>query len=428
MDRLFGARKLRREFSLLLATAALLAPLTAEAQLRISGSQSARYTDNAAKAPSNEQSDIESTTSLTASYESDPGKCTAQFSSTVGYSIWLDESFDNETNASMNLNSECELATGLYWDLDNNLRQVRQDVTQSDTPANRTRKNVFSTGPRYVWRLGTLDTITVSSRYENTEFEEPEETDSERVTGTAAWSHLFSPTLSGGVSGSYTSTELDTGAEIDVQTIRLTGGKTWATTSLSGAIGVSEIETSVGSTSQTSDGLVGQLDLTRTLNPSTNWYLRAARELTDRTSSFDLQFEEFEFNLKESITVETTSVTTGLRKGFSDKGSLNLEAFANQSDLLETDELERASGLNVRYGRPISGELSGNARFGYRYLTFEQNESDDQIVNLALGLSYQASRELSLSGRIGQEQKTSDVSSREYDEFWLQISVGYRFR
>ncbi|WP_150913198.1 outer membrane beta-barrel protein [Marinobacter halotolerans] len=428
MDRSIGAGTLRRRLTVLLAGLLILAPLSTHAQLRISGNQSARFTDNAAKTPTNEQSDLESTTSLTAVYESDPGRCNATFSGTVGYSIWLDESFDNETNANMNLNSECELSPGFYWDLDNNLREVRQDSTQSDTPANRTRKNVFSTGPRYVWRLGTLDTVTFSSRYEDTEFEEPEETDSERYVGQVAWSHLFSPTLTGGVSGSYTSTELDTGAEVNVQTVRLTSSKQWATTSFSGSIGVSEIETEVGNVSQKSDGLVGQLELTRTLNPSTRWYIRASRELTDRTSDIDIQFGEFDFGFNESISVETTTVATGLTKSFSDQGNLNIEVFANQSDQLESDQLEEQVGLNLGYSRPITGRLSGNARLGYRYLTFEENQSDDATANVRVGLSYQASRELSFSGQLGHERKTSDVSSREYDESFVLISVGYRFR
>lgn len=428
MDSGIEARTLRLGFAPLVAVVLTLASLPVQAQLQISGSQAARFTDNARKTVTNGKSDVESSTSLTATYESEPGRCNASLATTVGYSIWLNDSFDNETSASMNLDSECELATGLFWDLDNSLSEVTQDNTQSDTPANRTRKNIFSSGPRYVWRPGTLDTISLSARYENTEFDEPEETDSERSTGSIAWSHLFSQTFSGGISTGYTKTELDTGAEITVETIRVTFDKRWAVTSVSGSIGLSESETELGSTSQASDGLVGQLDVTRTLNPSANWYLKAARELTDRTSSFDLQFEEFEFNLNESATVQTTSLSTGLRKGFSDQGSLNIEVFANQSDLLETDELEESAGLNLGYSRPIRGQFSGNTSLGYRYMTFEEDQSDDEVIEAQLGLSYQASRELSVSARIGHEQKTSDVRSREYDEFWAQLSVGYRFR
>lgn len=428
MGNAIGTGMLRFSKTLLVAGVLAFAPLSVNAQLEIVGGQEVRPTDNARKTATNENSDVESRTFLTANYVTDPGQCSARFAGTIGYSIWQDDSFDNETDANLDLDSQCELANGLFWDLDNNLREVSQDTTQSDTPDNRTRKNVFSTGPRYTWRLGSTDYIVLSSRYENTEYEEPDETDSERYVGSVAWSHLFSQTLTGGVSTSYRMTELDTGADIDVKTVRVTFGKEWATTVLSGALGVSEIETDFGSTSRTNDGLVGEVDLNRELNPSTDWYLRASRELTDRTSSVDIRFEEFEFNLNESISVETTTLSTGANKRFSDQSSLNVDVFANQSDLLETDELEESAGLNLRYFRPVTERITGSTRLGYRYSSFEQDDSTDDTLSLELGLEYLASRELSVFGQLGHERKDSDVPSREYDELWAQLGVEYRFR
>jgi len=428
MDNAIGAWMPRVSAVLFSAGVFAMFPLPGHAQLAITGGQVERVTDNANKTATNENSDLESRTYVTASYVTDPGQCNAIFSGTLSYSIWQNNSFDNETSGNMNLNSECELATGLFWDLDNNLREVSKDTTQSDTPNNRTRKNIFSTGPRYIWRLGSRDSIALNTRYETTKFEDPDETDSERYASSAAWSHLFSQTLTGGISASYTTTELDSGAKINVQTVRATGSKNWATTSLSGAFGVSEIETDFGSTSQTSDGFVGELNLTRALNPSTNWYLSAARELTDQTSSFDIRFEEFEFNLTESISVQTTTVSTGVNKRFSDQSSLTADVFANQSDYLGTDELNESVGLNIRYSRSFSESVSGNTMLGYRRSTFEPGDSDSQTLRLEIGLDYQASRKLSLFGKLGHEQRTSSVSSREYDELWGLLGVEYKFR
>lgn len=419
---------LRSTITLAAAGIMIAIPISGHAQLQLSGSQAARFTDNAARTAANENSDLESRTSLTAGYETDPGKCSARFSGTISYSIWQNNSFDDETRGNMNLDSECELATGFYWELDNNLREVRQDLTQSDTPTNRTRKNVFSTGPRYVWRLGSTDSIAFSTRYENTEFEEPEQTDSDRIVSSIAWSHLFSQTLSGGLTTSYSIADLDTGAEVSVRTAQATFNKQWATTTVSGALGVSEIETRQAGRSPTSDGIVAEVDLTRELNPSTNWYLRGARELTDRSSSFDIRFEEFEFNLSESITVQTTTVSTGINKSFSDRGSLNINIFATQADFLETNQLEERAGLDLGYSRPITSRVSGDTLIGYRYQAFEEDNSDDEAINLQFGLNYLASRDLSISARVGHEQKTSDVLSREYTEFWAQVGVEYRFR
>ena len=401
---------------------------TTVAQTEITGGIDTRFTDNARKASGGETSDVETRTYIRADYQSDPGLCNADLSGTLGYSHWLDSTFDNETYADIDFNGNCELANQFYWDLSNNLRDVNQDSRQSDTPENRTRKNVFSTGPRYLWRLNDLNWINLSARYENTEFSEPEETDSERYVGTVAWDHLFSQTLTGGLSASYSRTEFDTGAEVDVQTARVTLSKTWATTQLSGAIGVSEIETRFGTTSQSSDGLVGEIDLTRNVTPSLDWYLRGSRELTDRTSNLDIRFGEFEFNLQDSISVETTTGATGINQRFSDRSSLNLDVYANQADYLESVEREEKAGLNVRYSRGLSERTTGYLATGLDYVRYESDATDDQQMGLELGAEYQASRDLSLLGRVGHQRKTSDVASREYDENWILVGLEYRIR
>jgi hypothetical protein len=396
------------------------------ANLELYAGQDAMVSDNARKTADNELSDVESRTFIRGTYQSDPGQCMASFTGLLGYSTWLDNAFDSETNANMDLASRCELARGLSWSLDNNLRDVTRDTTASDTPDNTTRKNLFSTGPNYVVRLGPVDSLIFNARYENTEYDEPEETDTNRYLGSVGWNHLFSETLTAGLSSSYSTTEYDTGAEVDVTSLRTTFSKRWVTASLSGSLGVSEIETTLGTGSQSSDGLVGEVDLNRELNPSTNWYLRAAQELTDRSSDFDIRFEGFEFNLTDSISVQTTTLATGVAKRFSDQSSLNVEVYYNQSDELETNGTEENTGFELGYTRPIAQRLNGTARFGYRYSTFEQDQSDDQLASLTLGLDYQATRDLAIRGRVGHERKTSDVSSREYDENWITLGVEYR--
>ena len=425
MDRFNWARRPAGLPLVLCATLALSAPL-ARANLELYAGQDAMFSDNARKTASNETSDVESRTFIRGSYQSDPGKCMASFTGLLGYSTWLDDAFGSETDANMDLASLCELAQGLSWSLDNNLRDVTRDTTASDTPDNTTRKNLFSTGPNYVLRLGPVDSLVFNGRYENTEYDEPEETDSERYVGSTGWNHAFSQALTAGLSSSFSQTEFDTGAEVEVVSLRTTFSKRWATAQLSGSLGVSEIETTFGNGSQKSDGLVGEMDLSRELNPSTNWYLRAARELTDRSSSFDIRFEDFEFNLNDSISVETTTLATGLSKRFSDQSTLNLEIYANQSDLLETNDTEESTGFEIGYTRPLAERLDGSARLGYEYSAFEQDQSDDQQARFELGLDYEATRDLSIRGRLGHERKTSDVPSREYDENWITLGVEYR--
>ena len=398
------------------------------AQTELTFGLDSRFTDNARKADANEDSDIETRAYLTAGYQTDPGRCNADFQGTLGYSWWQDDSFDSESFAEMDFQGDCELANQLYWEVDNNLRVVNQDTRQSDTPDNRTRKNVFSTGPRYLWRLNDTNWLNLSARYANTEYDEPEETDSERYTGSIAWNHLFSSTFTGGLRVSYSQTEFDYGAEVDVNSAQVTFENRWATTSLSGSVGVSEIETDYANTNQSSDGLVGQINLTRQINPSTEWYLNASRELTDRTSTLDLRFGEFEFNLRESITVENSVLSTGINKQFSDASSLNLDLYAYRSDYLESDEKEDKAGINARYSRQFSELTTGYLALGFDHLSYERDDTQDEVARLVIGAEHQATRDLSLLARVGHDTKSSDVSSREYDENWVLVGLEYRLR
>ena len=397
--------------------------------VRLVVGQTMQATNNAAKVQKEDrQDDIKSRTYLNANYENNEGQCVGGLSGSIGYTVWSDDSFDDETDAQLDALGRCELTEGLSWSVSNNLREVTQDTSSSDTPDNRTRKNLLSTGPNYLLRLSAVDTLSFEARYENTEFSEPEERDSERVIGTTGWSHLFSATLNGGLSLSLSDTEYDTGATIDVRTVQVTFGKRWATASLSGALGTSEIETEFGASSSTSRGSVGNLEFIREINGSAEWYLRGARELTDSTSSFDIRFEEFEFNLTESLAVETSSLEAGLNKRFSSGSSLSAAVFANRSDYLDSNEEEQSTGVRLSASKPLSQLLTLVAKYGYRYTTFEKDKSEDEQLNIDMGLNYQASRRLSVYASVGYEEKGSDVEARKYEENWALVGLEYQLR
>lgn len=419
---------LRGTKRLMCAIAIICAASNAASQTVLSGGIDSRYTDNAGKVSSNETSDVETRAYLKADYISDPGKCNANFGGTVGYSYWLDSTFDDELYGEMAFTGDCQLANQLYWDVANTLREVTQSSRAGDTQDNRTRKNVFSTGPRYSWRINDTNWLTLTTRYEQTEFSEPDNNDTERYTGTAAWNHAFSQTLNGGLSGTFSRTEYDTGAEVDVKTGRVTFSKQWATMDLSGAVGVSEIETRFGATTQKSDGWVGELIISRALTPSSDWYLKAARELTDKTSDFDFRYGDFQFNLQNSISVETSAISTGFNKRFSNSSTLNVDLYANQSDYLDSAEREEGAGANLRYVRPIAKRTNAYLGLGYDYITYASDDVDERKSRVELGAEYQASRQLSLHSTLGHERKKSDVASSEFDENWVLLGVKYRFR
>ena len=392
-----------------------------------SGGLTNRFSDNTTRDADNEISDTETRANLRLSHQSDPGQCQSDTFADIGYGIWHDDTYDPETYTTLDFLGSCELFQGFSWEVEDNLRDVEQDSRGTETPDNTTRKNVFRTGPSYVLPLGNVDQLRFSAHYEQTEFGEPEEADSDRYIGSVAWNHLFNASLSGGFSVTTNRAEFDTGAEIDTDTISLTFSQTWPTTRLSGSLGVSEIESRFDGNTQSTDGFVGNVSLERDINPVTTFYLEASRELTDQTSDFDIRFGDFVFDLREISEVEVTAVDTGIRRQFSDGSRLDVSAFANRADYIRADETEDRLGLALGYRRPVIPLLTFQSNIRYQYETFEADNVDEETASLDVGLTYEVTRDLSVSGRVGHTSRASDFSPSEYEENWVLVGLDYRF-
>lgn len=428
MAKLAGPRKCPEFFRFTVVCAVLGATNIAQAEpLTLSGGLTSRFSDNVARTSSNETSDTETRVNLSLAHQTDPGKCEARTAADVGYGVWRDDTFDPRNYAALDFAGDCEIARGLFWEVSDNLRDVTQNARASDTPDNRTRKNVFRTGPVYSLMLGQLDQLTFSAKYQNTDFSESEDTDSDRYIGTASWNHLFSQTLSGGLQFSTNRAELDTGAEIDTDVAKAILSKSWQATRFSGSIGVSEIESRFGGNTQSSDGVVWDFSLEREINPVTQAYVRGSRELTDQTSDFDIRFGEVVFNLRETSAVEVTALNAGFARQFSDASRVDVSVFANRADYIRTDEVEDRVGFSVNHRRTISTLLTLQTRARYQHRTFEADDLDDDTYSAAIGLSYELSQDLDISGRVGHTTRDSDSGTSEYHENWASLGLNYQF-
>ncbi|KPQ01347.1 outer membrane beta-barrel protein [Marinobacter sp. HL-58] len=426
MDETYGSGKIRWITSigtgLLIASAA---PAIA-ATNTLSGGIDNRFSDNARRTASNEQSDLETRVNLNYQHRSDPGQCTSSVDMGLGYGYWHDDAFDSEVYTNGMLMGQCELAKGLVWQASDRISQVTQDSSQADTPDNRTRKNVFRTGPVYTLELTQVDELQFSAAYENTEFEEPEEPDSDRVTGSVAYNHIFSETLQGGLSLSAERTELDTGEELDRESAVVTFDKTWATTQVSGSLGVNRLETSRGTQDTSTDGVTGTFNLTREINPTSEFTLYANRRLTDQTSTVGIQFQDFEFDLDQTSAVEVTAIRAGYNNRFSNGSVFTAGLSTSRSDYIQTGEREERSGIDLGYTRPVTELLSWFAEAGYQHQRFEE-AAEDNLVSVSAGLDYRLTNRMDIRSSIGRRQKFSDFTSREYDENWIMVSLNYRF-
>ncbi|MCA0911886.1 outer membrane beta-barrel protein [Marinobacter nauticus] len=394
----------------------------------VTGSLDNRYSDNVTQSAVDEVSDTESRINLSIDHQTDPGRCMASTNAQVGYGTWWDEAYDPELYADAAFFGDCEIRQGLNWELMDSLNQVLQNSRGTDTPDNRTLKNILRTGPRYTMFLGQRDQLSLSAQYQNTEFREPEETDSQRYIGSAAWNHIFDPTLSGGISVSMDRAELDTGGEIDTDVASLNWQKNWAVTQLSASIGYSKLTSRFGSFEQSSDGLVGQVALMRDVTGSLRFFLNASRELTDQTSDFDVRFGEFTFNLRQTSEVEVTALDVGADKSFSSGETLRLVFFANRADYLRVSQKEDSVGIDTVYTRPLGPLWNFDASVRYEYANYDEASENDNTLSVDTRATYSLTRDLSLSGRVGHNRRESDRLANEYEESWVSLGVSYQFR
>lgn len=429
VERKVVTRKVCHSVPVLVIAGAALSTAVAE-PVRIDGSLESRFSDNVELSASDETSDLETRATIGIGYRTDPGRCNADLSSRFGYGYWIDDTYDPEVYSNMTFLGDCEASDNLSWELTDHLRDVTQDSRVGDTPDNRTRKNLFRTGPVLSLRPTSVDELVFRASYEQTDYSEAIEPDSERYIASAAWNRLFSPTLTAGLFVSVDRAELDIIEEdVDRDTLTATFSKQWVATRLSGSLGVSQLESRRPGSESENDGIVGNLRIEREINPTTLLTFAANRELTDQTTDLDIRIGSFVFNLEQTEPVEVTAFRATLDKAFSDGSSLRLTGYGSQSDYLLSDLTDYRAGISTSYRRPMTEFMGFNAGLGYDFYDYGgETDSNDQVLDLTVGLDYQLSRKLTARGSIGHERRESETASREYDENWILLGLSYQFR
>lgn len=424
--------EIRRHPCLPLVMAALSVGWTTAAAepLRIDGAVQGRFSDNTELSATDETSDLETRVSIGLGYRTDPGRCNADLNSRFGYGYWTEDTYDPEVYSNMTFLGDCEINDNVSWELTDYLRDVAEDSRAGDTPENRTRKNIFRTGPVFSFRPSPVDDLEFRVSYEQTDYSEPVELDSERYVASVAWDHRFSQSLTAGLFASADRAELDSvGEEIDRDTLTATFTKQWVATRLSGSLGVSQLESRRPSSESEYDGMVGNLSLEREINPTTRLTVTANRELTDQTTDLDIRIGSFVFNLEQTEPVEVTALRATLDKTFSDGSALDITGYGSRTDYLLSDLTDYRSGLSTIYRRPLTEFVGFNAGLAYDFYDYGgEVDSNDHVLDLRVGLDYQLSRKLTAEGSIGHERRESEFASREYEENWILLGLSYQFR
>lgn len=396
--------------------------------LQLSAGVQERYSDNVRLTSHNKKSDLQTRTYVSFSQQSTPGNCQSSLGGQVGYSSYLNGTYSNQTDANANWDGSCLIGHGFSWVALDNISQVPTDSSQPDTPSNSNRRNIFSTGPSWSWRINPTNFLSLSSKYENTDFSDPTQRDSHRIKSDANLTHLVDDTLSVSVGGNTSDTKYDDGEKLRSRGANVGLTKSFATTRVSVTAGYTSLDDVLDGNTSNFGGVTWSANITRNITENSQWYFSYSRDYTDTSSSYVLTIAGLNFNYRQTSAVRVTSYRTGYTNNWSDGSTLGIRLGRDESYYLLTSSKDTTDSVDVSLSRPLAAQWTATTGVIYERQSFGLQDTKNDTYNAYIGTQYQRTQALSFTGRIGHNLRHSSDSTAGYAENFVLVGLRYAFR
>lgn len=304
----------------------------------------------------------------------------------------------------------------------------------ADTPDNRDQRDQFLTSPRLALIALPRDRVLLSGEAEKIQFRESEQSDSDRVGGDLAWTHLLSPLLDLTASASLQQVDFDLAEDYDSTNYRMGFVRRINGGSFGASVGQTTLTPEF---SEEFDGLQYEANF--------NWgvdrhsvYAQASRDLTD--SSVGLQSESLvapgletqDADTNEVDLVTMTYFTLGY--GYTVQGSFafNLNVYHDE----EASEDESRDIVRDGVGFIATRELGPEMRASFEF-NYQRYDSHDQVMVPVDQVDYTRSYRLSLERDfyeqltarlwLGREESDREVALANYEVHVVGATCEVRF-
>ncbi len=180
--------------SKLLLTAGLLCMTvkTNALQIDFGAGLGVEYSDNVRLTSTNEESDVIVIGYLGGSLNQSTRDVRADLKTSVTHEAYTDNSFGDQTYFNLGATVDWDMISNfLTWNLQNYFTQERIDAAGRNIPSNLTDTNSFATGPTFTYLITQRQLLTLSAQYANYHFDKLN-SDSEQYTATVGWSYDLS--------------------------------------------------------------------------------------------------------------------------------------------------------------------------------------------------------------------------------------------
>lgn len=417
----------------------LLSPSADSLDFNYSLFHEGEYSDNFDKTQNNTHKEFTSRIGAHLNFNSEPARSyQLEASYTLSYEHYLYDSTDDRlpifSDSVGDLFFSYEIIEDvLSWDVQHTQDYLITDSAGADTENNRQRRSILVTGPTLNWEINPtgVDQLILSTEYSSSRFEETEEANSERKTGTLRWRHLSSMLTSFSLTTQYDSVAFDADSR-DYEIFRYSVGmeRKLKQGNFISDLGINETKPAADNPNPSQKG--------RFINASlrNQWGRHAldfslGRQLTD--SSFGLGNSTDNNAIVQDI-IEQQNIAINYTHDFS-TDKLSFQLYWDDEDYQVEQEDQVTLSLVMGYTRTINNRSSWTLTSRTNTTDFKEDERIDKDIIFGGGASYnyrltrnmQLSFGLNYEGRVTfkERQVIGSVSARDYKETTARFSIRY---
>jgi len=378
----------------ILVITANLPPTARAADIAGSVGYQMEYSDNIRLAPNNEEEEWTNVLTVGASLLENSASLDAKIQAQASYRDYRDDIYSDESVFGLGANILWKISPDRFsWVVEDYLTQTSVLSLGVDTPANRQKFNVFSTGPDLKAQLSPVQSLQFGARYTRNTYETTD-LDNTRHTGELSWVHRASPvtTLSLNYNAQtvrYDDTAVNT--DFDRQDTFL---------QIENRLSRNILVLSAGTTSIQQDfvpdeeGSLGRFSWTRIVSPVSTFNLSVASELSDVG--------------RQALAAGQAALDT----------QQNIPAASNTSDIFRNKSAIVSFNHTRAYGRDSISLFK--TKDEYKLSPVEEQRKGG---NIDIGFEYAGTRATSVFARRTTTESNSTTPVTEYKD----VNYGLRF-
>ena len=388
--------------------------------------------DNIRRTPDNEESETILTTGVDLRWLREEGLLWADVDVDLSYFVYQDDAYDSEVAGLASADLRLRFAPERFeWVITDRFGQTLSDPFVAATPDTLENINYLSTGPDFMFRLGTAASVTLFGRYSMTTYEDSNFDDERELFGLSIGRDI-SERSSFAVNATTENVSFDdplVGEEFDRRSYFLSYSADGARTRINAQAGMSQIDRG----DDTEDYPLFSLSLSRDLSPRSVLTVSGGTRSSDTASAIGVDdifgggggsgipghvsaadtFEMRDARLSWEFSAPRTSL--GVSVGY-------------EEDIYDTatefDRNRKSIGLNAR--RQVTPRISIEAQANLQRSEFDETGQEEDEMQYGIHTSWNAVGRLFIELDVDLHDRDSTVDETEYQELRTFLRFAWR--